>query len=106
MMISGNALSSCSPAELEPAESTAKNNRLFVETVLYCYRVGIPWRDPPERFGNFRVIHTRHTCWIKCGLCQRVFEVWLSIETISMPRSAAELFEPINTVPVQKFDRS
>ena len=106
MMISGNALSTCSPAELEPAESTAKNNRLFLEKVLYRYRVGILWRDPPERFGNFRVIHTRHTRWNKCGFWQRVFDVRLPRETMSMPRSKEELFEPINTVPVQKIDRS
>ncbi len=74
-IISGNALSTCSPAELEPAESTAENNRLFVETLLYRYWVGIPSRDLPERFGNFRVIHTRHMCWSKRGPWQRVFEV-------------------------------
>ena len=34
---------------------TAKDNRLFVEAVLYRYRAGIPWRDLPERFGDFRV---------------------------------------------------
>ena len=42
---------------------TAKDNRLFVEAVLYRYRAGIAWRDLPERFGDFRVIHTRHTRW-------------------------------------------
>jgi transposase len=43
---------------------TAKDNRLFVEAVLYRYRAGIPWRDLPERFGDFRVIHTRsRTTW-------------------------------------------
>ena len=73
-MISGNALSTCSPAELEPAESTAKNNRLFVETIPYRYRVGIPWHDLPEQFGDFRVIHTRHMRWNKRSLLQRVFE--------------------------------
>ncbi|MEH1901590.1 MAG: transposase [Nostoc sp.] len=26
---------------------TAKDNRLFVEAVLYRYRAGIPWRDLP-----------------------------------------------------------
>ena len=41
---------------------TAKDNRLFV---LYRYRAGIPWRALPERFGDFRVIHTRFTCWSK-----------------------------------------
>ena len=28
---------------------TAKDNRLFVEAVLYRYRAGTPWRDLPER---------------------------------------------------------
>jgi transposase len=53
---------------------TAKDNRLFVEAVLYRYRAGIPWRDLPERFGDFRVIHTRHTRWSKSGVWQRIFE--------------------------------
>lgn len=53
---------------------TARDNRLFVEAVLYRYRAGIPWRDLPERFGDFRVIHTRHTRWSKGGVWKRVFE--------------------------------
>lgn len=53
---------------------TAKDNRLFVEAVLYRYRAGIPWRDLPECFGNFRVIHTRFTWWSKTGVWQRVFQ--------------------------------
>ena len=38
---------------------TATDNRLFVEAILYRYGTGIPWRDLPERFGDFRVVHTR-----------------------------------------------
>lgn len=53
---------------------TAKDNRLFVEAVLYRYRAGIAWRDLPERFGDFRVIHTRHMRWSKGGVWQRIFE--------------------------------
>ena len=53
---------------------TAKDNRLFVEAVLYRYRAGLPWRDLPERFGDFRVIHTRHMRWSKSGVWQRLFE--------------------------------
>jgi len=34
--------------------ATAKDNRLFVDAVLYRYRAWIPWRDLPERFGGFR----------------------------------------------------
>ena len=37
---------------------TAKDNRLFVEAVLYRYRAGIPWRNLPERFGDPIKIHT------------------------------------------------
>ena len=29
---------------------TAKDNRLFIDAILYRYRAGIPWRDLPERF--------------------------------------------------------
>lgn len=53
---------------------TAKDNRLFVEAVLYRYRAGIPWRDIPERFGEYRKIHTRHRRWAKTGVWARVFE--------------------------------
>ena len=52
----------------------AKNNRLFVEAVLYRYRAGIPWRDLPERFGDFRVVHTRLTRWAERGVWQKIFE--------------------------------
>ena len=53
---------------------TAKDNRLFVEAVLYRYRAGIPWRDLPERFGDFRVVHTRFSRWSRSGVWQRIFE--------------------------------
>ena len=53
---------------------TAKDNRRFVEAVLYRYRAGLPWRDLPERFGDFRVIHTRHMRWSKRGVWQKIFD--------------------------------
>jgi len=53
---------------------TSKDNRLFVEAVLYRYRTGIPWRDLPERFGDFRVVHTRFSRWAKSGVWERVFK--------------------------------
>lgn len=62
------------PGREETVGVTAKDNRLFVEAVFYRYRAGIPWRDLPERFGDFRVIHTRHTRWSKSGVWKRVFE--------------------------------
>ena len=32
---------------------TAADNRLFVNAVLWIARSGAPWRDLPERFGNW-----------------------------------------------------
>jgi len=53
---------------------TAKDNRLFVEAVLYRYRAGIPWRDLPERFGDPIKIHTRFSRWAASGVWRRLFE--------------------------------
>ena len=53
---------------------TAKNNRLFVEAVLYRYRAGIAWRDLPERFGDYRIVHLRHRRWSKSLVWQKLFE--------------------------------
>ena len=52
----------------------SKDNRLFVNAVLYRYRAGIPWRDLPKCFGDFRVVHLRHMRWSQRGVWQRVFE--------------------------------
>ena len=52
----------------------ATNNRLFVEAVLYRYRAGIPWRDLPERFGDFRVVHTRFSRWARRGVWKKLFQ--------------------------------
>ena len=52
---------------------TAKDNRLFVEAVLYRYRAGIPWRDLPERFGAWKKVHTRFGRWARSGAWERIF---------------------------------
>ena len=53
---------------------TAHDNRRFVEAVLYRYRTGIPWRDLPERFGDWKNTHKRFSRWPKKGVWQRLFE--------------------------------
>ncbi len=62
------------PGREETVGVTAKDNRLFIDAVLYRYRAGIPWRDLPERFGDFRVVHTRFSRWGKSGVWERVFK--------------------------------
>ncbi len=53
---------------------TAADNRLFVEAVLYRYRAGLPWRDLPERFGDWKNVHRRFSRWAKSGVWHRVFQ--------------------------------
>ena len=53
---------------------TAKDNRLFIEAVLYRYRAGIPWRDLPERFGDWKQVHTRpFFAGLQTGVWEKVF---------------------------------
>ena len=54
---------------------TAADNRLFVEAVLFRYRAGIPWRDLPERFGDWKNVHRRFSRWAEKGVWKRVFEL-------------------------------
>jgi transposase len=62
------------PGRADTVGVTAKDNRLFVEAVLYRYRAGIAWRDLPERFGDWKAVHTRFSRWAERGVWQRVFE--------------------------------
>ena len=52
---------------------TAADNRLFVEAVLFRYRSGIPWRDLPDRFGDWNNTHRRFSRWAKSAVWKRIF---------------------------------
>jgi len=54
---------------------TAADNRLFVEAVLYRYRAGIPWRDLPSRYGDWKNVHRRHSRWSQSGVWERIFKL-------------------------------
>jgi len=53
---------------------TAADNRIFVEAVIYRYRAGIPWRDLPERFGDWKATHKRFRRWCESGVFERIFK--------------------------------
>ena len=53
--------------------ATAKDNRRFVEAVLYRYRAGIPWRDLPERYGPWPSVYTRFRRWTRAGVWDQIF---------------------------------
>ena len=53
---------------------TAKDNRLFVNAVLWIAKTGAPWRDLPERFGPWGTAWRRFDRWSRKGVWGRVFE--------------------------------
>src|SRR5216110_2143477 len=57
---------------------TAADNRLFVDAVIYRYRAGIPWRDLPERFGDWKIVYQRFSRWAKSGVFERIFKLLAS----------------------------
>jgi transposase len=52
---------------------TAKDNRLFIDAVLWIAKTGAPWRDLPARFGNWYNVWKRLSRWTQKGVWQRVF---------------------------------
>jgi transposase len=54
---------------------TAKDNRLFVEAVLWIARTGAPWRDLPARFGRGHSVYMRFSRWSKQGVWERLMAV-------------------------------
>ena len=47
--------------------SSELGNRLFVEAVIWKFRSGAPWRDLPERFGDWKNTHKRFSRWATSG---------------------------------------
>ena len=39
---------------------TARDNRLFVEAVLWVARTGSPWRDLPDSYGHWHRVYARY----------------------------------------------
>jgi transposase len=62
------------PGRVGHVGGTATDNRLFVEAVLYRYRAGVPWRDLPERFGDWKNVHRRWSRWAESGVWKKGFQ--------------------------------
>ena len=53
---------------------TGRDNRLFVEAVLWIARMGSPWRDLPTHFGAWHTTYMRFSRWSKKGVWARMAE--------------------------------
>ena len=60
------------PGKVSDRGVTAKDNRLFIEAVMWILRTGSPWRDLPPELGNWHNTYTRFSRWGETGVWQRV----------------------------------
>jgi transposase len=53
--------------------TSGRDNRMFVEAVLWIVRTGSPWRDLPEVFGHWNSAFRRFSRWSAKGVWHRIF---------------------------------
>jgi transposase len=66
----------------------AKDNRKFINAVLWILRTGAPWRDLPPDYGDWKNTHRRFSRWRDRGIWEKLLEVvtgdpdytWLMID--------------------------
>jgi transposase len=54
--------------------SSGRDNRMFVEAVLWIVRTGSPWRDLPDVFGPWNSVFRRFSRWSQKRVWWRLFE--------------------------------
>jgi len=57
----------------DPGRS-GRDNRLFVEGILWIARTGSPWRDLPPWFGKWNSVFVRFRDWVKANVFKRLFD--------------------------------
>ena len=60
------------PGKASDPGCTARDNRLFLEAVLWVARTGRPWRDLPPEFGKWFTAYARFRRWTQKGVWMRV----------------------------------
>jgi transposase len=60
------------PGQVGQHGGVARDNRLFVDAVLYVARTGIPWEDLPTRFGKHNSVWRRFDRWARKGIWDRI----------------------------------
>ena len=67
----------------------AKDNRKFINAVVWILKTGSPWRDLPPDYGKWGIVHQRFIRWQRKGMWKKLFEImkgdknfeWLMIDS-------------------------
>ena len=62
------------PGKQGDSGRSGKDNRLFVDAVLFVAKTGIPWRDLPERFGKWNSVWRRFDRWCENGVWELLMQ--------------------------------
>jgi transposase len=54
--------------------AAARDNRRFLDAALWVAKTGAPWRDLPERLGNWNSQWRRLDRWARRGVWRKVFD--------------------------------
>ena len=68
-----------------------RDDRNFIEAVLWWRRTGVPWRDLPDEFGPWKTVFNRFNRWSKNGKWDRLYRAlqtdiddeWHSLDSTS-----------------------
>ena len=82
--------------------ATGRDNRRFVEGVLWIARTGAPWRDLPAELGNWNSTWRRFDRWSARGVRERLFAAMADDPDLSTSSSMPPSSAPTSIVPAEK----
>jgi transposase len=50
----------------------ANDHRTILNGILWILRTGAPWRDLPERYGNWKTVYSRFRRWQEAGIWDHI----------------------------------
>lgn len=69
------AISPMLPPEQGRWGRPAQDNRRYVNGMLWVLRTGAPWRDLPEKYGNWNSIYRRFLRWRDAGVWKAILDL-------------------------------
>jgi len=56
----------------------ARDNRRFINAVLWILRTGSPWRDLPPQYGGWKNVHRRFCRWRDRGVWEQLLQTFVN----------------------------